>query len=137
VSNNKAPQLVLKVISLAMVFGGGVRLFAERKIFESFLIDELWSFHPYFIYVYRVLGAFVLSAGILLFMITRDPVRYVTLLKVCGFCFFFIACVMLLCGLILKMSFLHYAFDSVFCVITAWVCVALEKQGKGIPADGK
>ncbi|MDH4210899.1 MAG: hypothetical protein OEV79_05575 [candidate division WOR-3 bacterium] len=135
--NNKAPQLILKIISVLIMFGGGVRLFAERKIFESFLIDELWSSHPYFIYIYRVLGGFVVSAGVMLFTIARDPIRYEKSLQVSGFCFSFIACVMFLSGLLLKMSFLHYAFDFVFCLITAWVCFALYKQNAGMPADSK
>ncbi len=136
-NGNKAPQLILKVISVLMIFGGVMRLFAERKIFESFLIDELWSSHSYFVYIYRVLGAFVLFAGIMLFTIARVPMRYGKFLKVSCFCFLFIACVIFLNGLLLRMSFLHYAFDFIFCLITAWVCFALYKQSRCMPADSK
>lgn len=120
-----------------MIFGGAVRLFAGRTIFESFLIGELWSSHPYFIYIYRVLGAFVIFAGIVVFMIARAPLRYKLLLKACSFCFSFIACVMLVGGLLLRMSLLHYAFDVTFCIIIAWLCFLLIKSNSRNLPDGK
>ncbi|UCD05856.1 MAG: hypothetical protein JSV98_01070 [candidate division WOR-3 bacterium] len=136
-NNNKAPQFTLKVFSVFMIFGGTIRLLAERRIFESFLIGELWSSHPYFIYIYRVLGAFVIFAGIVVFMIARAPLRYKQLLKACSLCFIFIACVMFLGGLLLRMSLLHYAFDVTFCIILAWLCFVLSKNNSRIPPDGK
>jgi len=120
-----------------MIFGGAVRLFAERKIFESFLIGELWSSHPYFIYVYRVLGAFVILAGIVVFIIARDPLRYEQLLKACSLCFAFVACVMFLGGLLLRISLLHYAFDVAYCVIIAWLCFVLSKNESRILVSNK
>jgi hypothetical protein len=136
-NNNKALQLTLKVFSVFMIFGGTVRLFAGRTMFESFLIGELWSSHPYFIYIYRVLGAFVIFAGIVVFVIARAPLRYDQLLKACGLCFSVIACVMLLGGLLLRMSLLHYAFDVTFCVILTWLCFLLIRSNSRILSDGK
>ena len=136
-NNNKALQFTLKVFSVFMVFGGAVRLFAERTIFESFLIGELWSSHPYFIYIYRVLGAFVIFAGIVVFMIARAPLRFEQLLKACSLCFSFIACVMLVGGLLLRMSLLNFAFDVTFCIILTLLCFLLIRSNSRILSDGK
>ena len=136
-NNDRVPQLVLKVLSVFMIFGGVVRLFADRRIFESFLIGELWSFHPYFTYIYRVLGAFVVFAGIALYMIVRDPLQHAKSLKVCGFCFILISCVMFLSGLLLRMSLLHYAFDVIFCIVIAWMSFVLSNRRAGISAACK
>jgi hypothetical protein len=132
---DNARQVALKAISVLIILGGIVRLFAQRDVFESFLIGALWTPHPYFAYIYRVLGAFVLFAGIVIFTIALNPSRHSDLLKVCGFCFAFIACVMLLGGLLLRMSVVHYAFDCVFCIITAWVCLSFNTQRKSIASD--
>jgi hypothetical protein len=137
VKKKKTLQLILKVISVLTISGGAVRLIAGRNTFDSFLIGALWSYHPYFIYIYRVLGAFVIFAGFMLFMLANSPGRYRYLIGACGFCFSFIACVMLLSGLLLKMELLHYICDFVFCVIIAWVCFALHKQNTGSLTDGE
>lgn len=136
-NESNARQGILKVISVLILIGGLVRLFAGRKIFESFLISELWSSHPYFIYVYRVLGSFVVFVGAMLFMIAHDSHRNAKLLAVCGYSFSFIACVMFLNGLFLKISFLHYAFDFSFCIIVACVCFSLSRQRMNMLADNK
>ncbi len=123
-----ALQLVLKVISILLIIGGLVRLIATRQTFQSFMINELWVPQAYFIYIYRVLGAFVVFAGITMFVISQDPFRYSRVLQVWGVCFLFIGTVMFIAGYSLHMSLLHYAFDVIFCFIIAAVCFLSGKQ---------
>ena len=123
-----AHQVLLKVISVLIVFGGLVRLVANRQTFQSFMIEELWVPHPYFIYVYRILGAFTVFTGITMFVTSHDPIRYVRVLRVWGFCFLFISIVMFIAGYSLHMSFLHYAFDFIFCFLIALVCFSFGTQ---------
>jgi hypothetical protein len=120
--NRSAQQAILKVLSILMLFGGFVRLVAGRQTFRSFMIEELWVPHPYFIYIYRVLGAFVIFTAVTLFVIARDPIRYAKILKVGGFFFAFVGLVMLIAGYSLHMSLLHYAFDFLFCFLIALLC---------------
>jgi hypothetical protein len=123
-----AQQVVLKVLSIMIVIGGLVRLVANRQIFLSFMIEGLWVSHPYFIYIYRILGAFVVFTGITIYVISQDPVRYSRILRVWGFCFLFIGLVMLIAGYSLSMSFLHYAFDSIFCFFIAAAFFSFRTQ---------
>ena len=124
----KVPQVLLKIFSVLIVIGGLVRLVANRQTFQSFTIGELWVSHPYFSYVYRVLGAFVVYSGATMFVIAHAPFRYATILKVCGFCFLFVSMVMFVAGYTLHMTLVHYAFDFLFCVSVATVCFLLGYQ---------
>jgi hypothetical protein len=129
--HKRVTQVLLKVFSLFMIFGGLVRLVANEQTFQSFMIGELWTFHPYFIYIYRVLGAFVIFTGVTIFMISQDPLRYAGILRVCGLCFLLISCVMGVAGYVLGMSLLHYAIDSFFVFIIALICFSLgTKPGR-------
>jgi len=124
---NAAQRIILKVVSVLITLGGVVRLVAGRQTFQSFLIGELWVGHSYFVYVYRVLGAFVVFTGITMFCIAQNPSQYSSLLKVWGFCFLFVAMVMFLAGYFLHMSFIHYAFDFAFCVLIALLCFSFGR----------
>ena len=134
---NRTLQFALRILSALTIFGGVVRLFAGRNTFESFAIGELWTSQPYFIYIYRVLGAFVIFLGIVLFVLANEPYRYRSVIRTFGLCFAFAACVMLLSGLFLKMAFLHYAFDLAFCMVVAVVCFAIQKCGADDIADNE
>ena len=120
-----AQQAILQVFSVLIVLGGLVRLIANRQTFQSFTIEELWVAHPYFVYVYRVLGAFVVLVGVTTFVISRDLVRYAGILRVWGFCFLLVSCVMLLAGYFMRLSLLHYAIDLLFTFIIAVLCLSL------------
>jgi hypothetical protein len=115
------PQVLLKIFSVLIVFGGLIRLVASQQTFQSFMIEELWVSHPYFLYIYRILGAFVVLAGITMFVMSRNPVHYSRILKLWSLCFLFIGIVMFIAGFLLNMSFLHYAFDFIFCFVIAAV----------------
>ena len=122
-----AQQVALRILSILVIIGGLVRLVANAQTFQSFMIGELWISHPYFIYIYRMLGAFVVSTGVTMFIIAHDPVRYAIILKVWGFCFLFVAIIMFLVGYFLRMTFIHYAFDFTFCVLIALTCFSFGK----------
>jgi hypothetical protein len=121
-------QVMLKVFSVLIILGGLVRLVASRQTFQSSMIEELWMSHPYFIYTYRILGAFVIFTGITMFVISLDPVSYRRILMVCGYCFLFISIVMLIAGYSLHMSSMHYAFDFIFCFFIAVICFSFAKN---------
>ena len=121
-------QVLLKVFSVFVVIGGLVRLVANQQTFQSFMIGELWVSHPYFVYIYRVLGAFVIFAGVTIFMISQNPARYASILRVWGFCFLLVGGVMGMAGYVLDMSLLHYAIDSLFIFIIAVLCFSLGSQ---------
>ena len=120
--------MTLRIISVLFVFGGAVRLIASRAMFQSFLIGQLWSSHPYSIYIYRVLGAFVVFTGISLFIAAQNPKHYAMLLRIWSLGFVFVGIVMLLAGIFLRLSLMHYAPDFVFCFIIAVTTYGVAKQ---------
>jgi hypothetical protein len=121
-------QIALYVISVLVMFGGLMRLVANRITFQSFLIEQLWVNQPYFIYVYRVLGAFVLLAGVTLFIMASDPDRYRVILKAWGIGFLVICIIMFSAGWFVHLSIIHYLPDFSFCFIVGILCVLLGKQ---------
>ncbi|KPK70438.1 hypothetical protein AMJ87_08785 [candidate division WOR_3 bacterium SM23_60] len=121
-------SLMLKVISVLFICGGAIRLIANRATFQSFLIGQLWSSHPYSIYIYRVLGAFVVFVGISLFIAAGEPRRYAILLRAWSIGFTFIGIVMLVAGALLRLAIVHYAPDIVFCFVIAIALYVAQKQ---------
>ena len=105
-----------------------MRLVANRITFQSFLIEELWVSHPYFIYIYRVLGAFVLLAGVTLFIMASDPDRYSVIMKAWGIGFLVICIIMFSAGWLAHLSFMHYLPDFSFCFVVGLLCILLSRQ---------
>ena len=68
----KKQKVILQIISLMLVFGGLVRLFANEAAFEIFGMKNLWIDQKYFIYIYKILGSFVILTGLLIFSISKN-----------------------------------------------------------------
>jgi hypothetical protein len=111
---------ILQIFSVLFIFGGVVRLFANRTIFRIFQMEELWVEHIYFIYIYRVLGSFVILTGLILFTISKNLEKYSNLYSVLTIGFVFIGLVMIVAGVLLKLPLIFYFTDFVFCFIVAW-----------------
>ncbi|KPK62225.1 hypothetical protein AMJ83_11430 [candidate division WOR_3 bacterium SM23_42] len=125
--SNIVRRAILRFFSLLVIFGGLVRLVANRSTFQSFLIGELWTSHPYFIYIYRLLGALVLLIGVTLFIIASDPQKYALVLRTWGISFFVIGVLMLFAGYFVRLSLVHYLPDFAFCFIIGFVCMVVGK----------
>lgn len=105
-----------------------MRLVANRITFQSFLIEELWVTHPYFIYIYRILGAFVVLVGVTLFIIASDPDRYAVILRAWGIGFLVICIIMFSAGWLVRLSIIHYLPDFSFCFVVGSICIWLSKR---------
>jgi len=111
---------LLQIISVLFVFGGIVRLFANKALFAIFQMEELWTDHLYFIYIYRVLGAFVILSGLILFTISKNQKLYSNLSPVLAAGFVLIGLVMIITGILLELPPMFYVADFMFCFIVAW-----------------
>jgi hypothetical protein len=118
----------LQIFSVLFIFGGIVRLFANRTIFSIFQMEELWVEHTYFIYIYRVLGSFVILIGLILFAISKNLEKYSNLCPVLTIGFVFIGLVMMVTGVLLKLPLIFYFTDFVFCFILAWFIHKMKAQ---------
>ena len=115
----KNEKVILQIIALMLVFGGLVRLFANENIFEIFGMNDLWVDHMYFNYIYRVLGAFVIFAGLLFFSVSRNIEKNINVLNVMKWGFIIIGTVMTIAGYYVQLPLLYYAPDFLFCFAIA------------------
>jgi hypothetical protein len=117
--SERSGKMVLRIAALSLLTGGTVRIIATRPFFRAFGMQELWPSHTYSLYIYKVLGAFVVLVGILLWFLSRDPVRYRGIVGGFVMAFFFVGSVMTLSGCYLKLSLVHFLIDPVFCFLVA------------------
>jgi hypothetical protein len=123
-------RITLKIASIALLFGGIVRVFATRELFSVFMMDELWIDHAYFEYIYRVLGGFVILTGMIFYGFSINPHKYKTLIKLSGFGFLVIGIIMTATGFIVNLP-LHFFFpDFVFSVLLGTFLLILEVTQK-------
>jgi hypothetical protein len=119
---------ILQVLSILFIVGGIIRIIANRNLFAIFQMDDLWTDHLYFIYIYRVLGAFVIFTGLLLFAVSKNLKLYANLLPVLSAGFIIIGLVMLITGSLLQLPLMFYVMDFVFCFIVAWFLYDMSTQ---------
>ena len=116
----KNQKVILQIISLMLVFGGLVRLFAGESTFEIFGMKNLWIDHKYFIYIYKVLGSFVILTGLLIFSISRSIENNLTVLNTMKWGLIIIGTTMTITGYYLRLSLLFFAPDFIFCFVIAF-----------------
>ena len=112
-------MILLRAVASALLLGGVIRLFANRALFEAFGIGAVWTGTPYAIYIYRVLGGFVILSGILLMMMARAPAQYSTVLRGAAAGFAIVGLVMVGAGLAVGLPVRYYLPDPIFCFIVA------------------
>ncbi len=110
----KSKSKILLIISLAFILGGIGRLLANEKVFRFFQMEHLWLNDPFFVYIYKLLGVFVLWMGILLFICSQDVQRYKGMIlgSILGLGLFFV--VSLLTGFSAGLELLYFIVDSIF-----------------------
>jgi len=113
----KTHRTILKIVSLFIVFGGIVRLFANETVFSVFGMNDLWTNHAYFIYIYRALGAFVILTGLIIYTISRDINKSLNILNTIKWGIFFIGLTMLISGLLVNLPIIFYFPDFLFCFL--------------------
>jgi hypothetical protein len=119
--------VLLRLIAATLLVGGTMRLFAGKAMFKAFGIGPLWMDTPYSIYIYRVLGAFVILSGIPLLVVSSDPKKFRPILQAYAAGFTVIGLVMLVAGLTLGLPYRYYLPDPVYCLVVA---VILWRSGR-------
>ena len=113
-------KVILRIIAVMFIFGGGVRLFASQDLFDAFGMDSLWSDHPYFIYIYRVLGAFVILTGMMVYAITFVMSNNRRLMNIMAIGFIMTGLTMAISGYLTKIHIVFYITDFLFCFVVAY-----------------
>jgi len=109
--------VLLRFVAVTLLVGGTFRIFANKALFRAFGIGDLWMTTPYSVYIYRVLGGFVVLTGILMTVASGDPSRYRTFLKAYALGFAVIGVVMLVTGLTTGLPSRYYLPDPVYCFL--------------------
>lgn len=118
----------LLIISLILMIGGIGRLAANEAIFRAFHMGHLWLNQPFAWYNYKLLGVFVLWMGIILFVCSRDVVRYRGIIRasILGLLFFLV--VSLVAGFASGLEIQYFLVDSIFSLILMVLLLIIQKQ---------
>jgi hypothetical protein len=118
---------LLQVVGVTLLVGGGVRLFANRALFELVGLGDVWIDQAYGLYIYRVLGAFVVFVGIVVIMIASDPERYRLMLSGLAAGFLLVGVVMVVAGSVLALPPRFYLPDPLYCFAVAGLILIVAK----------
>ena len=110
-------SIILRVISIAFLIGGVGRLIATEGVFRLFGMQHLWSDQPFFIYNYKALAVFVIWIGIILFICSKDVIKYKSIIRgsILALAIFFL--VTLLTGILTGLGLQYYLVPSIFSLI--------------------
>ena len=121
-------QKILKIIAILFLSGGIVRLFANEMIFRFAGIGSLWINDSFFIYIYKVLGAFVIFCGLILYAVAENIRKYLALLGMIKWGMLIIALTMLVTGIYVNLPLIFFAPDFSFCFIIALILYYIVKN---------
>jgi hypothetical protein len=111
---------LLRILGALLILGGLVRIFASKALFEKMWMGELWDDHAYFLYIYKVLGAFVVLVGMIIYVISFRLNEQKNLLSALSYGFILIGLVMALTGFMAGLPLLFYILDFIFCFLLAF-----------------
>ncbi|MCK4404601.1 MAG: hypothetical protein KAW02_05865 [candidate division Zixibacteria bacterium] len=119
---------ILLIISLAFLVGGIGRLVASEGVFRIFQMEHLWLGEPFFIYTYKLLGVFVIWIGIILFVCSKDVIKYRSVIigSILALLLFFV--VSLLTGFITGLGVQFFLVDSIFSLILIVLLYFIQKE---------
>lgn len=119
---------ILLIISLAFLVGGIGRLVASEGVFRIFRMEHLWSGEPFFIYIYKLLGVFVIWMGIVLFVCSKDVVKYRSIIRgsILALLLFFV--VSLLTGFVTGLGLKFFLVDSIFSLLLVVLFYIIQKD---------
>jgi len=91
-------------------------------------MEHLWSGEPFFIYIYKLLGVFVIWMGIILFVCSKDVVKYRSIIRgsILALTLFFV--VSLLTGFITGLGLRFFLVDSIFSLILIVLLYIIQKE---------
>lgn len=120
--------LLIRIFSVMMIAGGIVRILAGENTFALFGIGQLWIEEPYALYIYRILGAFVIFTGVSVYAASGDPVRYRKILQLWAYLLLMTGGVMLVTGLALNIPWIFSLPDYLFVFTIAALIFALRNK---------
>lgn len=128
----RKPSL-LRVLALLLIVGGAVRVVATSKFFAAFGMAHLWVDHVYFLYAYKVLGAFVILTGLVLWSLTGEDDASVAGLQAMKWGMIVVGAVMLATGYRTGLGAEFYLMDVIFSWLVAALLHREARRRRGLP----
>ena len=119
---------LLRILGALFILGGLVRIFANNALFEIMRMGDLWTSHPYFLYIYKVLGAFVILTGMIIYVISFRLPEQKNLLSALSYGFILLGLVMALTGYMTGLPIAFYILDFVFCFALAFIFYRIKTK---------
>ncbi len=119
---------MLFIVSILLILGGVVRILATKTLFDLFLMGELWIEHPFFIYIYRLLGAVIVWLGIVLLICSKDLLRYRAVIQgsIIGAALFFATS--FLTGFLSGLQMRFFIVDGIFALFLVFLFVVTQRE---------
>ncbi len=114
-------------MAVLFIFGGIVRIVATSGLFSVLGMEDLWVDHAYFIYIYKVLGGFVILTGLLLWSLAGKAGEWVGGLRMMKWGMGIVGFVMLAAGWRSGLDVRFFLIDVVFSWLVA-VLLYREQQ---------
>lgn len=118
---------VIRFLAVLFIFGGIVRIVATSGLFSVLGMEDLWVDHAYFIYIYKVLGGFVILTGLLLWSLAGKAGEWVGGLRMMKWGMGIVGFVMLAAGWRSGLDVRFFLIDVVFSWLVA-VLLYREQQ---------
>jgi hypothetical protein len=128
-------RTVLRAVAVLFVAGGTVRMLANQAVFSLAGIGELWVDAPYFVYVYRVLGAFVVLTGLYLWSLAVEGGAARHGVRAVEWGLGLAAVVMLVTGWHTGLPARFYVVDVVFCVGVVFLLEWVRRRARSGPRE--
>jgi hypothetical protein len=121
-------NIILRVIAIVFLIGGIGRLIATESVFRIFKMQHLWSDQPFFIYNYKALAVFVIWVGIILFICSKDIVKYKSLIRgnILALAIFFL--VTLFTGILTGLGLRFFLVDSIFSLLLIFLFYIIQTE---------
>ncbi|MEJ2637079.1 MAG: hypothetical protein P8184_17550 [Calditrichia bacterium] len=123
---------VIRFLAGLFIFGGIVRIVATSGLFSVLGMGDLWVDHAYFIYIYKVLGGFVILTGLLLWSLAGKAGEWTGGLRMMKWGMVIVGLVMLVTGWWSGLNVRFFLIDVVF----SWlVAVLLHREQRQLAVD--
>ncbi|MFP4469581.1 MAG: hypothetical protein ACLFPE_02785 [Bacteroidales bacterium] len=120
--------ILIRIFSILMITGGVVRIFAGERLFVMCGIGHLWIGNAYGLYIYRVLGAFVIFAGATVYLAAGDLHRYRKMIRLWIFLLILTGVTMLISGISSRIFWIYTLPDYLFMFVLALLLFVAQRD---------
>lgn len=123
----RTKKIILQILGILLILLGTVRIFASEATFTFFNYSEYWFSDIFLQYLFRATGGFILFHGFILYNISRELIRFRSLLGPYAFALLVVGSVMLVIGYLSFLPIWLYVSDAIICYFIAIFCIYIRE----------